>query len=188
MYARELHYADRDQEADIALDQAFSFWPTHPILWSMRYSILLGSKRFVEAAAFARDPRSMPDEMPANASARLADLAEALATRTGVETIIARVRKWPFQIDGVGFGAPFLAALGDDEALFAQLNAYFFGGTINGEHVAPPENGGGRPTAVLFAPAILALRDDPRHRTLLERTGLEGYWRKARVQPDFRRR
>jgi hypothetical protein len=73
-----------------------------------------------------------------------------------------------------------------DEA-FALLEASFLGGVFNGTRVDPPGPLDPRPTDALFAPAVLSLRGDPRHASLLERTGLEDYWRKSGTLPDFRR-
>ena len=44
-----------------------------------------------------------------------------------------------------------------------------------------------RPSYMLFSLALRDLHGDPRWGALLQRTGLEDYWRKSGTQPDFRR-
>lgn len=77
--------------------------------------------------------------------------------------------------------------LGMTDAAFALMEAFYFGGMVNGTRVAPPGPLASRLTAVIFSRAVLSLQGDPRFASLLARTGLEEYWRKSGTQPDFRR-
>ena len=90
------------------------------------------------------------------------------------------------QLDNLTVLVPIMAQLGMANEVFEVLAATFLGGTIGGRRVAPPGLLDRRNTLVLFNPAVLALRGDPRFARLLERTGLEDYWRKSGTRPDFR--
>ena len=46
--------------------------------------------------------------------------------------------------------------------LFDYFEAYFFGGPLHGRRIPPPGILDPRPTFILFAPPVLALRADPR--------------------------
>jgi len=46
---------------------------------------------------------------------------------------------------------------------------------------------GGLADAAVFEAGVVALTPDAAGTTLLERTGLEDYWRKSGIQPDFRK-
>jgi hypothetical protein len=81
---------------------------------------------------------------------------------------------------------PIMAQLGMADEVFEVLETTFLGGTIQGTRFDPPGRLDQRPTLALFHPAVLALRGDPRFGRLLERTGLEDYWRKSGTRPDFR--
>lgn len=188
LYARGLHYAGRDVEADAALDRAFARWPANPFLWDMRYHVLIGSRRFAEAAAFARDIRYRPEEMARAAVDRATQVADALASGQGRNAALDAFRAMTdVDPEDVAMLAPLVAALGDTAMVFAMLDASYFGGTFHRVTLAPPTEVDARQTAVLFAPAVLALRNDPRHARLLARTGLEDYWRRSGTLPDWRR-
>jgi DNA-binding winged helix-turn-helix (wHTH) protein len=184
--ARALHYAGRDHEADLALDQAFARWPGHPILWGMRYAVLVGGKSYRDAAAFARDPRTLPEMFPKQGAELLAQMADALYTRSGMEGAISKLSHMPLNVDNLPFMIPLMAEFGDAALVFDRLDPYYFGGNVNGRPIETPGELDPRETAVLFAPAVLALRDDPRYGRLLDRVGLEEYWRSSGRRPDFR--
>jgi len=91
------------------------------------------------------------------------------------------------QIQALEIEAPGLALLGLADELFGLFEASFFGGIVNGTRIPPPGPLDPRFSAPLFNPALTGLRGDPRYARLLDRTGLEYYWRKSGTQPDFRR-
>jgi hypothetical protein len=93
----------------------------------------------------------------------------------------------PVRIEALPLRAVIAAELGDAPMAFEQMQAFFFGGTINGQPVPVRKAVDPRETAMLFSPSLLALKSDPRYLSLLERTGLEDYWRKSGTQPDFRK-
>jgi tetratricopeptide (TPR) repeat protein len=191
--ARTLANAGRDHEADAVLDEGFRRFPAHVALWFTRYSILVNSRRFAEAALFANDKRTFPEDFPSRLGKTYSDLADGISTRDPVKIgasrdylRIAMSAPDPGGIEVVPRFAPLLAALDEPDAAMAALEAYFLGGTLFGQQIAPPFALDLRPTQALFVAPILAIRND-RFTALLERTGLEDYWRRSGSQPDFRR-
>ena len=191
--ARTLANAGRDHEADGALDEGFRRFPAHVALWFTRYSVLVNSRRYAEAALFARDPRTFPEDFPSRMGKTYGDLAEGISTRA--PQMIAASRDYlhktlsapgPGAIEVVPRFAPLLAALGEPDQAIAALEVYYLGGTLFGHEIAPPFALDLRPTQALFVTPILAVRD-ARFAAVLERTGLEDYWRRSGSQPDFRR-
>jgi hypothetical protein len=67
------------------------------------------------------------------------------------------------------------------------LEAAYLGGEVDGRRIPPPDASDQRPTALLFSPTVLHFRDNPRYASLLERIGLDDYWRKSGSRPDFRK-
>ena len=191
--ARAYSYAGRDHQADAALDEGFRRFPAHFVLWFSRYAVLLNSRRYNEAAEFARDTRTRPEGFGERMSNIYGGLAEALAA--GDAGKIAESRKYiagtlvsgPGAIEGAPRMVPHLAMLGARDDALAALETYYLGGELFGQRVPPPAKLDMRTTSMLYAPPILEMREDPRFATLLERTGLEDYWKRSGSQPDFRR-
>lgn len=82
---------------------------------------------------------------------------------------------------------PLLALLGARDDMFDALQAYLVGGSFAGRSYAAPGPLDLRVGSLLYAPPVIALRRDPRYAQLLQRFGLEDYWRDTGSQPDFRR-
>ena len=78
------------------------------------------------------------------------------------------------------------AALGDAETPFAIFDGYYFG-TGEWSLAAPPNGDEDRITSTLFQPPMRALWADARFGRLVDRIGLEAYWRQSGTQPDYRR-
>jgi hypothetical protein len=78
------------------------------------------------------------------------------------------------------------AALHDLEASFSILQGYYFGEGDWGK-LAPPAGDADRQTSPLFLPPMKELWSDSRFNRLLQRIGLDDYWRQSGTRPDFRR-
>lgn len=87
------------------------------------------------------------------------------------------------------YGIPiaWLAALGAIELALDALEVYFFGGIWGGTSYLPPGPRDKRPNFQLLSTYMLEQLEHPRFKALLDRTGLEDYWRKSGMQPDFRK-
>jgi hypothetical protein len=77
-------------------------------------------------------------------------------------------------------------ALGDAATAYALFDGYYFG---EGEwsKLAPLGGDQDRVTSPLFQPAMRATWREPDFDRLLERIGLNAYWRQSGTIPDFRR-
>jgi tetratricopeptide (TPR) repeat protein len=187
--AHALQQAGHDQEADLVLDEALARWPEHVFLWVTRSSNYIEGGRYDEAIAFGRDPARRPIKLAEALRQNNEEVARALATGEGAARLIALYRDDVFPKIGPNTGAlGWLAALGAVDLAFEVLEAYYLGGNLAGQRYPPPGPLDKRPTGFgLLNTSILEQRNHPRFKALLERTGLEGYWRKSRTQPDFRK-
>lgn len=186
--AMSLHFGGHDKQSDLALGQAFLHSPAHPFLWHVRYTVLIGGKHYVEAAAFVRSADQLPNGIVQPVAELFAKIADALAK--GKANAATPSELACFLCDGlenVPTAVTLLAECGAAAAVFDMLDAYFLGGLMNGQRAAPPGPSDERLSFMLFAPAVVALHKDPRYASLLARTGLETYWRASSTQPDFRR-
>ena len=184
-----LTYAGRHHEADLAFEEARKRWPRDPRLWLFGSLHLSQSKRYAEAVAYLRDTTRRPAGIPVALLDSVIRQTEALATGRGIDEVrnTARNTSAAGQIENLHVTVPMFVDMGMIDEVFALFEAYFFGGMVNGTRIAPPGPLDQRPSRPLFAPAVLSLRGDPRYASLLERTGLEEYWRKSGTRPDFRR-
>ncbi|MFC4293661.1 winged helix-turn-helix domain-containing protein [Novosphingobium tardum] len=188
--ARTLLYAGRDQEADAALEVAFRRWRAHPVLWIARFGVLIAGERFVEAAAFARDPRALPEDFPPTVPATYAAMADALAADDAVGKAKAAEHMRAALGEDIASAprfVPLLASLGATDDVFVALGAYLLGGRFAGRNHPAPGPLDNRNTVVLWSPQLRALGSDPRYAALLRASGVEDYWRRSGSSPDFRR-
>ena len=188
-HAGAASYAGRISNAELSVAEGQKRWPQDRRIFLLGYQILLGNKRYAEAVAYIGDTSRRPREIPRELTESFMRRADALATGRGIAEFENSIRTTPASvlIENLPFSAPNMALIGMVDELFALSEAFFFGGIVNGTRVHPPGPLDPRPTAALFAPAVLALRDDPRFASLLARTGLEDYWSKSGTLPDFRR-
>ena len=186
---RALSYAGRNNGADLAAEETRLRWPRDFRIWLMGYIVLMDSSRFAEAVTYLRDTTRLPGTIPTSLLETLVGNAESLATGQGIAERRSLIRKQPVDLllGSLAISAPGMVRFGMTDEAFTLIAASFFGGIVYGTRVAPPGPIDPRPTSSLFSPAVLSLRGDPRYTSLLERSGLENYWRKSGTQPDFRR-
>jgi DNA-binding winged helix-turn-helix (wHTH) protein/tetratricopeptide (TPR) repeat protein len=185
------YYAGRDDEGDIAIDDARSRWPQSWRLYVNGYFFLLFSKRYNEAIAYLRDTSRRPRKLSREMVENWIQEADAFASGRPFADEVRMAHQPAFQsaaleIQAPEFAAPDLALLGKVDEMFNFFEAFFFGGVFKGTRVAPPGPLDSRSSSFLFAPVVLSLRNDPRFASLLARTGLEDYWHKTGTPPDFR--
>ena len=180
--------AGRLQEADVALAEAVERWPQHPQVWRTRLSYLLYSGRASDALALLRDQPNIPPAIPEALVATAITTAEALTDARKRESAIAANRDYATANPGSApHVAQALVAIGEPTTALAMLDGYYFG-TGAWSALAPPGGDQDRLTAPLFLPPMRPLWGRPEFASLLERIGLEDYWRQSRTSPDFRRR
>jgi hypothetical protein len=175
------------QEADRAVEAAVRRWPQHPQIWRIRVAYLMYSGRPSEALVLFREGVERPVELSAEFLDAVRVTAEALAGQRDASDAIRQ--DLAYLKTDVKVALPVAhacAALGDPDQAFALLNGYYFG---EGEwwRLAPPGGDQDRVTYPLFQPPMRNLWRDRRFGPLLQRIGLEDYWRQSRTTPDFRR-
>ena len=175
-------------DAEAVLKQALEVWPAHPILWDVKYEFLLFSGRPEAAAAFLMDPEARPSAVNEEEVARRVRLARAAEGHGGdVAASIADYTKAAQRhVTDTPFSASVFAFLGRNDLAYTSLERYFFD---SGSFGAPSPIGPltRRSTGVLFSRPFAAARPDPRFSDLLNKVGLERYWRQTGTKPDYRR-
>ena len=180
----------RLQEAESVLDAAQDRWPGHPILWRARYDYLLFNGRPAAAAAYVLNPDTQPTMgSPTMVSNRLT-LARAIETREPgpIQASLDIYRKQTLEtVVNIPLNAGIFVALGRPDIAFAALEKFYFGTGSFGDPVPPPGRFARRFTSFLFAPPMAPVRNDLRFASLIERIGLDRYWRDTGTAPDYRR-
>jgi tetratricopeptide (TPR) repeat protein len=176
------------QGADEALKLAVDHWPQQPQVWQTRLSYLMYSGRPSDALAILHNTAERPPDTPEGLVRAVDATARALAgdgnARDGVVHSLQYLKSDP----GAAFGAVHAsAALGDLDTSFAILRGYYFN-EGQWSAAAPSAGDEDRTTSALFLPPMKAAWSDARFAQLLQRIGLEDYWRQTATQPDFRRR
>lgn len=173
--------------ADKALRLAVERWPQHPLIWRTRLAYLIYSGSLAEAERVLKDPTERPSEVDPALDKAARATVDALAGRSSVETAVqanlAYLKSNALAVFGVSQA---LALMGAQAELMAVLNGYFFG-EGDWSQIAPIGGDEDRQTLFLFQPPMKKAWALPQFGRLLERIGLEDYWRKTGTVPDFRR-
>lgn len=173
--------------ADRALKLVTEHWPQHPQVWQTCVSYLMYSGRPQEALELLRDGVDRPSELTQEYLDAARATAEALAGQRAasdaMEGGIDYLRRNPAAALPVAQAA---AALNFPETALRILDGYYF---AEGEwsELAPAAGDQDRITSPLFQPPMRLFWRDGRFDRLLERIGLNEYWRRSRTLPDFRR-
>jgi DNA-binding winged helix-turn-helix (wHTH) protein len=182
--------------ADRAADRALQLWPKHPGVWFGRLWTLAFTGRAPRALAHVEDVAARPDlppwlfdalhiSMTALVTRRPADVAAAVAA---VLSIVSRGPSNSVQ------AVLILCGLGEIDRAFEVSTAYLLERgplmvsvrwedgqvSINDEHR--------RKTNMLFVPIAEAMRADKRFLDLTAQIGLQRYWDRVGVRPDFLRK
>lgn len=187
-YIVDLWGAGDLQEADNALQSALEHWPQNAEIWRTRVPYLMYSGRPAEALDLLREDAERPTEIRDDFVRAMRSAAQALAGKrpaaSAVEDALTFLRSNPGEALRV---ANACGALGATDAMFEILEGYYFNAG-KWAAVAPAAGDADRITQPLFLPPMKDAWSDPRFGQLLQRTGLEDYWRQSGTVPDFRRR
>jgi DNA-binding winged helix-turn-helix (wHTH) protein/tetratricopeptide (TPR) repeat protein len=131
-YARVVAYwaANRLDEADRAMDEAFALFPTHFAVWFTRFYLLLYTGRADEAIGFGENVDGRPTGIPDWDFDMLLRVARAMRSRTSADIDAAIAVAVEAAHKGVGYAEnsmQFAAALGRVDTAFAIAEGYFFG-------------------------------------------------------------
>jgi DNA-binding winged helix-turn-helix (wHTH) protein/tetratricopeptide (TPR) repeat protein len=180
-------------EAERVIDRGARLFPRNADIWFARFWLLATSGRAGEALAMARDTETRPLGVPQSWFDRIMLAARAFETRAPAD-VAAMSRAYARAARETATGAEVAMLLASsfgrlDEA-FAIAGAYYFdrGFTVPSERLTQgsysPRNR--RNTTMLFWPPAAPMRADPRFAVLTRQIGLDDYWRRAGVRPDFR--
>lgn len=187
--------ANRLEETDRLIDEAFQLYPTHGAIWFARLHVQMYTGRAAGTAAMIDDIQGRPTGLPASEFEAIAIAARAIQSRAphdvdGAMTLwFARARK------GSGYAmsaVPIASALGRIDDAFVLLQALYFDRgfvvpevsfTVQQGIYAPRDE---RSTAFLFWPSMAPVRRDPRFAVLTRDLGLNRYWRDGGKSPDYR--
>lgn len=193
-FVAALWSAGRIEEADRAMEQAASLYPTHPLLWRQRYELRAFGGRPAAAQAMMNDPEGRPSGVPDEFVAELQASARAIESRDPAAAD-AVIRAWMGRASASAGNAVMAmriaSALGRVDEAFKFADAYHLapGGPDQGDGASgasdiPPEQRG---TSHLFEPVTGPMRADPRFERLVGNIGLDRYWRERGAKPDYRR-
>ncbi|MBB3691634.1 winged helix-turn-helix domain-containing protein [Sphingomonas sp. BK580] len=195
MYQRvvSLWSADRLEEADRAMEEAYALYPLHYAVWFTRAFLLAYTGRGAEALRMIEDSDHRPSDVDDSSFALTAGIARALATRDprDIDATAAAYVEAAHRGSGHAENAiQFLSAAGRLDQAFAIAEGYFLrrGFAVDtlrfsrrqGTYTAPDQ----RVSWFLFAPPCAALRRDPRFGALAQAMGLTRYWRETGARPD----
>ena len=173
--------------ADDALGLAIQHWPQHPQIWRTRVQYLMFSGRALDALKLLRDHSERPpgtsDEYVQALEATASALAGQGDAKAALERIMALLRT---DSSLVFLAAHVSTALDDAKTALALLRGYYFQ-EADWARLAPVGGDQDRQTAPLFQPPMRNLWKQRDFDTLLERIGLNNYWRRSGTQPDFRK-
>lgn len=188
--------ANRLEEADSAMTEAFALFPMHFAVWFTRFYLLTYTGRAREAIALGEDRGSWPTGIPEQNFDLVLAAARAIASGaksdidTALDLNMAAARKAAGQAENT---IQFASAVGRLDDAFALAEAYFLGRGFQVGDVRFSELQGGytrrvdRRTFLLFMPTTAAMRSDPRFEPLVRDIGLARYWQQSGTVPDYSR-
>jgi tetratricopeptide (TPR) repeat protein len=175
------------QAADEAIKAAVERWPKQRQIWRTQIAYLLYSGRASEALSILDDKTERPLDVPAALIDAATSTARALTGQIGRSEAVAQNLAYLKTNPGPALAvAQACAAMGDTATSFTLLDGYYFG-EGGWAALAPKAGDQDRQTSPLFQPPMRSLWNAPPFNRLLNRIGLDDYWRKSNSLPDFRR-
>jgi DNA-binding winged helix-turn-helix (wHTH) protein/tetratricopeptide (TPR) repeat protein len=175
------------QAADKELEIAVKHWPQHARVWRARVNYLMYSGRPADVLRILREPADIPVELNQDYLTTVRMTAEALAGEAPAGAAVARNLEYLRSRPAAGLdAAQACVALGSPDVAFDIFQGYYFSEGV-WRAVAPIGGDEDRITNPLFQPVMAPIWREARFDRLLERIGLNAYWRDTRTVPDFRR-
>lgn len=168
-------------------------WPGHAGNWFAKLWVLAGTGRFDRALDHIADERQRP-KLPPPTVATLGASMRAALTRDPADTaaatrqVMAGVTR---SVAGAVNAVTLLNLLRATDELFALAEAYYLErgpiraamSTPPGEPLLPDQRR--RKTNMMFTPLAAPMQEDGRFLPLMQAIGLEDYWRRRGIKPDF---
>ena len=181
--------AGRITDADAEIDQALKRWPQHSAIWQTKVKLLAFTGRPRMALALASDPGARPVDEQGDAFETRRLFLTALATgqredaARAVSAMSIAVRSGREKAATFGL---YCAALGYTDLALDMVEGFFLG---TGDWSLPRPTGAlaSFATHPLFQPHARSLWTSSRFTKLVDRIGLERYWRASGITPEFRR-
>lgn len=174
------------QGADAALATTVRQWPQHPQIWRTHLRYLMYTGRPGEAMDLLSESADRPADVSADYVDALRTTADGLAGLQPAQVAVSQNLEYLQNHPAAALEvAQACAALGDPQSAFHIWGGYYFG---EGEwsRVAPTNGDQDRITSTLFHPPMRPLWADRQFESLLDRIGLNAYWRQSGTQPDYR--
>jgi DNA-binding winged helix-turn-helix (wHTH) protein len=173
---------------DHAADRAVQMWPHHPAVWAARFWTFLYSDRAAAAEAMTRQP---PIGLPQRWSS-------FSGTWRSTSQVPARGAGDPCQAGGGSWTlagdhrAVHIGASGSVDDSFEVAARYYLQADAQPVPMLPKaghprlNEQNRRLTQVLFTPAAARMRKDNRFAELTRQIGLEDFWSRSEIAPDYR--
>jgi hypothetical protein len=175
------------EEAEAALNSAWTRWPKHGAIWQARVKFLAHTGRPSAALALIQDVSARPINYQPDLRDDLA-VIRALQSRTAddVNRAVEALLAFQHPMDAPN-AMQYCAALGRVETAFELAHGHYLG-RGPWAHTMPSENGLTSPgTSLLFNPLTASMRAEQRFPLLMQEIGLADYWRRTRRLPDYLR-
>lgn len=188
-----LWFLGRVEEADRVASRAMEMWPRHHGVWFGRLWLLAGTERHERALVQIDDEAARPTLPPPvvqtlRAAISAAYTKQPAAIGAAVDQVMAGAAR---SVAAVVNGMMLLNLLGATDRAFDLARAYYLeqGPILAAVSWRPDQpmirDQRRRKTNMLFTPTAAVMRSDPRFMPLMKQMGLDDYWDKRGIRPDF---
>ena len=180
-------------EADQVIDRAMELWPKHPSVIFARLLIYVWTGRTQPALDMLNDNDAINSAMPPKAAKLWRLTIEALRSDRMEDKVQARDAQMAAAVRSPGLAViavQILSLLGFVDEAFAVAEGYLLRhgsmiGTLRMTREQLAVNDQQRRKIMLFNPCTKAMRADGRFSGLVRAMGLERYWKRRGIRPDY---